>query len=344
MSSTNKLNFIADEELRNAIACALQITASKDAPDVAPDDYIDGIIKQAIQDGVLYVPVIDLSTCGFGIGKVNDIVKSDPSVWREGPDVKILVRPMVAIKAPKKSRVIKTRPESIVTTPITPFSYITDASLRTIMTCLFQVKYNKTERSTPYNEYLIRESRAAEEIGYVETTAREWTNCSTLQQLDQYEIMKMLQILEPDVKGGPRRIVIPTKLPKDVVITPKYIGESIRNWLLLNNSGSPAEFWQFVWKRVKPESSYVAVAQYFYTLEQLGLIEKIAKKPYVLFDKEHHGKDAMIFYSIVKGREADPNFRHAKQELHFATIPGGKRYQKAKEKGTIQFGRNPKYL
>lgn len=223
------------------------------------------------------------------------------------------------------------------------FSFIESGALSSIITCIMSKRYENANLSMSLDQYLERESGAAEATGFIETDAREWGNCASTDVLNNFATTKLLQIRKPDVPGGPRRIIIPTKLPRGVIIIPARIGESIRNWLLLNGEGYPYAFWG-LWRRVRTSSSYDAVVRYFHVLEKIGLIEKIKPKPYVLFDDKYRGTRARVFYKIVDGMQGSPDFRDADSVLYPSHTLGGKRYKKAKSQGRVQMGRAKEYV
>lgn len=227
-------------------------------------------------------------------------------------------------------------------TATVPFDYIESSALQSIITCMLSKRYESLHLKMSLGQYLQRESDAALNTGYLEVDALEWSNCSTFQLLDQFAQMKLLQVKKSGIQGQPRKIIIPTKLPRNVTIMPARIGESIRNFMLREGEVYPYQFW-LLWKRVRRSSSYKAVAQYFHTLEKIGLIEKVKKKPYVLFNEVYRGQKARVLYRITPGKEGDPTFRHADVELYPSHRFGARRYKKAKSQGRVIPGRSQEY-
>lgn len=223
-----------------------------------------------------------------------------------------------------------------------PFDYIQSGALQSIITCMISNRYNKSHLSITLQQYLQRESEAAANTGFLEVDAREWSECSSFDLLDQFAQMKLLQVIRPRVQGQPRMIRIPTKLPRGVIIIPARIGESIRNWLLLESEGYPYAFW-LLWKRVRTSSSYAAVVRYFHVLEKIGLIEKANPKKYTFFTDKYRGSTARIFYKIVDGMQGSPDFDRADIVLYPSHEWGGRRYKKAKSQGRVVKGRNKEF-
>lgn len=224
-----------------------------------------------------------------------------------------------------------------------PFAFVNNEELRQIILCILGKRFAVESPRQSFDQFVMENDEIAENSGSFITEVDEWLGCASNEQLRKFELLKLLQIVEGPRSGEFKTIIIPTKLPRDVIIVPGSVGESIRNWLLLNGEGTANEFWSFVWQRVRPDSSYAAVVRDFHIMEEIGLLEKTTLKTYRLFDKDHHGSDAAIKYRIVPGREADPAFRSSQQILYPASRPGGRRYQKLKEAGLVQFGRNPMF-
>ena len=276
-----------------------------------------------------------------GAGKIRTTIKKTREELKEERPMRF-VRPEKP-REPRKIKppIIKGLPEPI---PGVPFDFINSEELRVIIICILERIFAEENITTlTVEQFIDKQSLAVENTGFFNTSIPEWVGCSTVQQLGKFEALRLLQVLEGPEAGEFKEIVIPTKLPRDIITTPDRIGESIRNWLLLNETGSASEFWRFVWRRVRPTSSYKAVAHMFYILRQIKLIERTSVKTWTLFDKDHHGTDAQVFYRIVPGKEGDPTWMRGQQELYAATIVGGRRYEKFKEENLIEFGRNERF-
>lgn len=276
-----------------------------------------------------------------GVGKIRTTIKKTRKELQEERIPRRVESEKPRELPKKKPPIIKGLPEPI---PGVPFDFINSEELRVIIICILERRFTEENITTlTLGEFIEDQSLAVENTGWFNTSIPEWVGCSTVQQLGKFEALKLLQVLEGPEAGEFKEIVIPTKLPRDIITVPDRIGESIRNWLLLNETGSASEFWRFIWRRVRPTSTYQAVSYMFYILTQIKLIERTSVKTYTIFDKDHHGTDAQIFYRIVPGKEGDPTWMAAQQELYASTVVGGRRYEKFKEENLIEFGRNERF-
>jgi len=134
----------------------------------------------------------------------------------------------------------------------------------------------------------------------------------------------------------------PGRLP--MLIIPSRVGESIRNWLLMQGEGSAYGFYKALkevkkaWKDEKEVAytSYGTIRKYFTYLKRLGLItiSRVLPKPI------GYGE---VTYRVVEGREVAPEWTRIQVALYPATVWGARRYPKAKERGQVVYGRRPEY-
>lgn len=275
-----------------------------------------------------------------------------------------------AVKRMKEqAREARLRSEAIAPAPAVvvsePFGFIPISDLRDIVIRVMRHRATLAGLTGDdnINRFIMQEHQIALELGYLTITGEEWFNVAgaTRDDLERFRIGGYLQVQRQRRRattagaggagvGGGRTglaeeitVIIPTKKPRPVVWIPARIGESIRNWLLVNREGgSPSEFYQF-WRIVRPRTSYSAVVRTFHILETLGLITLKEKKPYTFFNAEYRGESAKLYYIIVPGMEADPRWLHPQSELYPATAVGGKKYARYKAENRIRFGRNPAY-
>lgn len=203
-------------------------------------------------------------------------------------------------------------------TPPTAFDFITHPELKLLVVQIMSDRFAKERwryaEDYTLADYLLEQTTASYNLGYLDIYFNEWSKYASIGEIARYQGLKLLQYIEDE-----QVIRIPTKRPRDIVLLPTRIGESIRNWLLVNREegGSPYEFYR-VWRIVKKRTSYAAVARVFHILERLGLIELRhgTRKNYVLFTKEYRGSSAKLYYVIKPGFEADPKWMHPQIALY----------------------------